>query len=363
MKKIIPFLRTFGLVAAAVGLSVLAGCAGMPASSVDTPLAIAKQGSFFVGGRELQSNTLSGLPAARPMPPAAGGSAPPDPNIGTVSVEQMYVQYQIPAAALPTSLVLIHGCCLTGASWESTPDGRMGWAEYFARRRYPTYVVDQVARGRSAMNATPIAAVKTGKLAVDQLPAGYMVGREFAWSIFRFGDEYPKVHPDLQFPLQAQGELWKQMVPDYAFSFPAPNPTVPALGLLAQRIGGPVVLVSHSQSGIYPFLTYAQSPRNIAGIVSIEPTSCPASPGDAERFAAVPVLLLWGDHTESSAFWAPRIRQCREFADAVNRAGGNASFLVTAERGMKGNSHMLMQDKNNIAVADLVLQWIGRTVR
>ena len=47
-------------------------------------------------------------------------------------------------------LVLIHGCCLTGKTWETTPDGRMGWDEYLVRRGFPTYVIDQAWRGRSA---------------------------------------------------------------------------------------------------------------------------------------------------------------------------------------------------------------------
>jgi hypothetical protein len=28
--------------------------------------------------------------------------------------------------------------------------------------------------------------------------------------------------------------------------------------------------------------------------------------------------------------------------------------------GIKGNSHMLMQDRNNLDLADLILQWIDR---
>jgi hypothetical protein len=46
------------------------------------PLVIAKQGSFFVGGRDIHSDTLSSLPAREPT--------------GTITVEQMYVRYQIP---------------------------------------------------------------------------------------------------------------------------------------------------------------------------------------------------------------------------------------------------------------------------
>ena len=38
-------------------------------------------------------------------------------------------------------------------------------------------------------------------------------------------------------------------------------------------------------------------------------------------------------------------------------------MLVPADRGIRGNSHMLMQDKNNLQIADFVLQWIDERVR
>lgn len=112
-------------------------------------------------------------------------------------------------------VTLIHGCCLTGKTWETTPHGRMGWDEYFVRRGHSTYVVDQVWRGRSAANISAINAVRTSKAASDLLPTVFAAGREGAWAIFRFGSEYPQVHPGLRFPLAAQAEFWRQMVPDW----------------------------------------------------------------------------------------------------------------------------------------------------
>ena len=127
------------LVAAALGLG---GCAAPSAQNrADGPLSIAKQGSFFVGGRNVSSNNLSLLPAYAPA--------------GTIAVEQMYVRYQVPVDAQRRPLVFIHGCCLTGKTWESTPDGRMGWDELFVRSGFPTYVIDQVSRGRSAADPWP----------------------------------------------------------------------------------------------------------------------------------------------------------------------------------------------------------------
>lgn len=32
------------------------------------------------------------------------------------------------------------------------------------------------------------------------------------------------------------------------------------------------------------------------------------------------------------------------------------------ERGIRGNSHMIMQDRNNLQIADFVLQWVEERV-
>jgi hypothetical protein len=37
-------------------------------------------------------------------------------------------------------------------------------------------------------------------------------------------------------------------------------------------------------------------------------------------------------------------------------------MLNPADQGIRGNSHMIMQDKNNQQIADLILQWIDAHV-
>jgi predicted dienelactone hydrolase len=228
----------------ATGLELLRAAAAAPtpaeaASATEGPLVLAKQGSFFLGGREQPSTTLG----------RAKFSAPP----GTITVDQVYVRYQTPPGAeTRPNVVLIHGCCLTGKTWETTPDGRMGWDEYFVRRGFSTYIVDQAWRGRSASGLSAINAVADARLPIDALPLLFSASQEVAWVLFRFGPRYGEAFPGLKFPVNAAGELWKQMVPDFAAGLPKPNPTVPALSQLLQRIG-PTVLVGHSQSGIYPF--------------------------------------------------------------------------------------------------------------
>jgi pimeloyl-ACP methyl ester carboxylesterase len=334
---------------AKVRLTLLALLASTPAI-VDVraePLTIESQGSFFIGGHEVKSDTLSTIPAYAPS--------------GTITVGQMYVHYQIPVAATHVPVTFIHGCCLTGKTWETTPDGRMGWDEYFVHQGFPTYVIDQVSRGRSAIDPAPINAAKLGKTPVDKMPAVFSAGHEAAWAIFRFGPEYPKVFPGMKFPLQAQEEFWKQMVADWAPGLPTPNPTVPALSELAIRLKG-TVLISHSQSGFYPFQTAALNTQDIAGIVSIEPGACPAATGDLTPYMKMPILVLFGDYVELSPRWAPRLKQCREFAEAMKKAGGRTELVVLPDLGIKGNSHMLMQDSNSLELAAWLVAWLNKNV-
>ena len=35
-------------------------------------------------------------------------------------------------------------------------------------------------------------------------------------------------------------------------------------------------------------------------------------------------------------------------------------MLHPVELGIHGNSHMIMQDKNNLQIADLIIQWIDQ---
>jgi hypothetical protein len=322
---------------------LLSACGSMSSG----PLQVESQGSFFVGGKSIQSKTLSTLPAY-----AASG---------TVAVEQMYVRYQIPAGTKRVPITMIHGCCLTGKTWETTPDGRMGWDEFFLRKGHSVYVVDQVSRGRSAANATAVTAVKAGQLNAADMPPVFMAGQEAAWSIFRFGAEFPNVYPGMLFPLTSIEEFWKQMVPDWIATLPTPNPTVVRLNELAARLNG-TVLMSHSQSGIYPFQSAAISTQGIAGIISIEPGACPSATGDLSPYLKMPIMVLWGDYVDQSPRWSPRLKACREFAAAATLAGGRVQNIVLPEIGVKGNSHMLMQDSNSLAVAQYLWDWMDKHV-
>ena len=88
----------------------------------------------------------------------------PRPITGDITVNQMYVQYQIPMKGdQHVPVVMVHGCCLSSKTWETTPDGRMGWSEYFVRKDRSVYLADQVSRARSGFDPTAFADVAAGQ--------------------------------------------------------------------------------------------------------------------------------------------------------------------------------------------------------
>ncbi|HEY6332692.1 MAG TPA: hypothetical protein VI756_25435, partial [Blastocatellia bacterium] len=62
------------------------------------------------------------------------------------------------------------------------------------------------------------------------------------------------------------------------------------------------------------------------------------------------------------ANWMTSFQGCQTFVKQVNEAGGDAQMMYLPQMGIQGNSHMLMQDKNNLQLADLILGWIDQRV-
>src|SRR5207249_8888934 len=125
-------------------------------NEAEKPLVLKSQGSFFVGG---ETKSLAAPAGARGF----GG--------GDITINQMYVQYQIPPNGdRHVPVVMVHGCCLSSKTWETTPDGRMGWNEYFVRKDRSVYLADQSSRARSGFDPTAFIDVRQGKVQADKMP-------------------------------------------------------------------------------------------------------------------------------------------------------------------------------------------------
>src|SRR5262245_31535577 len=118
-----------------------------PAFGVE-PIALRDMGSFHIGGKVVE---VSGRPVREIVRVPGGPPSRLDPN-GRFQVEQMYVQYFLPQIRRGKyPLLLWHGGGLTGASFETTPDGREGWLNMFLRKGWDVYISDAVERGRSSL--------------------------------------------------------------------------------------------------------------------------------------------------------------------------------------------------------------------
>jgi hypothetical protein len=104
--------------------------------------------------------------------------------------------------------------------------------------------------------------------------------------------------------------------------------------------------------------------------VLVEPGRCPAySPEQIATLVKVPMLVVFGDHRDNPTglptlpTWQARFEACQLLIARLRSAGGQAEMLNPPDRGIRGNSHMIMQDKNHLQIADLILQWIGENAR
>ncbi len=346
--------RTTWLLFVFIAIAASAAAQDKRRDDLKKPLVLAAQGSFFVGG---ESKALPAFPA-----PAGARGGGPGFGAGDVTINQMYVQYQTPVnSEQHVPVVMVHGCCLSSKTWETTPDGRIGWNEYFVRKGHAVYLADQSSRARSGFDGSLINAVRGGSVPADQLPAVLMASHQVAWTVFRFGPEFNKPFPDGQFPIEAVDELYKQMIPDLNSTLPMPNPTWKNMAALAVQLKG-AVLMGHSESGFFPEQAALIDPSGIKGMISIEMPCATMTPQQISALAKIPTLVIFGDHLGDVqggiANWQTSFDGCEKFVQQLKAAGGDAEMMRLPRLGMRGNSHMLMQDKNNLQIADLILGWL-----
>jgi pimeloyl-ACP methyl ester carboxylesterase len=182
----------------------------------------------------------------------------------------MYVEVWVPRQIRqPYPIVFFHGNGQTGAVWQETPDGRPGWAYYLINQGYVVYMVDYPARGRS-----PYVPGVDGELGIRTALQLEQIWTAPATSSGDFPrmkkyTQWPSDHPkkgmigDPVFDNFIRGQM--QFVNNQGAL------AVPAGVALLDRIGKPVILITHSQGGGFGFDVTEQRPKLVAGMVSIEP--------------------------------------------------------------------------------------------
>jgi pimeloyl-ACP methyl ester carboxylesterase len=324
--------------------SLIFGLATMSAlADGKQPIVLRDMGSFHVGGRILE---VSGQPVREVVFTPGGVPAKVDPN-GAYQVEQMYVQYFLPQdrrGKLP--LLMWHGGGLTGVTYETTPDGREGWLTTFIRRGFDVYISDAMERGRSGW---------TNMFKGEPV----FLPQSDPWVRFRIGDADSwnadpakrTTYAGMQFPIEAYDQFIKQGVPRWLTT---DDQIVAAYIELVDKVC-PCVVMVHSQSGSFGFKVAEARPDKVKALVE------PTLGGDRAKVALLkntPVLVVYGDNTKDHPRWS-KIRQGGlDYLAVLRGAGGSVDVVDLPDVGLKGNSHMVMMDKNNGEVADLIGKWL-----
>lgn len=239
---------------AAITAAMMVAMAGAAASSQDlddsrssgSPLVLTSRGRFFVGGEQVEKTAVE-----------LGRFGPDD----RITINPMYVEYMVPDGAAKVPVVMVHGATLSGKTYDTTPDGRMGWYEYFVRQSYPVYVVDRIGRARSGFDLSAFNNVRAGRMSPEKQPNWLRLADRFgSWTHFCSGSEPGQSFPT-QFPIEAADKLSQQSVPDHLGTSRADNPNWKALSDLALQLDG-AVLLAHSQSGPYPLQSANQRQRH-----------------------------------------------------------------------------------------------------
>src|SRR5437773_9397514 len=82
---------------------------------------------------------------------------------------------------------------------------------------------------------------------------------------------------------------------------------------------------------------------------------------------SIPIVIYYGDNipgqpmaNPSQDQWRTRLAMARLWADAVNRRGGDVTVVHLPEIGIRGNTHFLFSDLNNLEIADVLSKFLEK---
>ena len=378
--------RSCGWHASAVA-ALLALTTGAAEAAEDPPYTLAREGFFYVGGKPV---TINGH---------------------TYMAGQMYVDFRIPAQQThPYPIIMVHGGTRSATTYFGTPDGREGWAQYFVRHGYAVYAVDQPGRGRSGYLAESYGPWKVPD--GDGGQRRYLSQAKYKlWTQADLHTQWPgSGAPDD--PVTEQ--MTSGYLPEIADFTKQQFLNRDALVALIDRIG-PAILMTHSQAGAFGWPVADARPDRVKAILAIEPNGPPFYQvefvGAPDYFKQGSLALAYGLSAVPLTY-APAVRDAQELAIVqqdqadgpglvkchlqkepartlpnlkmpilvvmaeasyhapydhctvkyLQQAGVRPSFMRLADIGIKGNSHVMMNEKNNKEIAAVIAQWLAQTL-
>jgi pimeloyl-ACP methyl ester carboxylesterase len=319
--------------------------------------------------------------------------------------------YQIPARLThPYPIVMVHGSGQNGSNWIGTPDGREGWAQFFLKRGYAVYVMDQPGRGRTIYDpayATPYHASNDIEVAA------------------RYGDTgryelYPQAKMHTQWP--GPGMPGDPVFDEFYASQMATIPDQEVNQRLARDAAtalldqiGPAIVMTHSQGGAIGWVIADARPDLVKGVVAVEPGPVGGNItviGPPDYFEYGKITRHWGltinpikyepavngpgelELVQQETPDGPGLARCwfqkepaRKLVNLakmpiaivtaeasphtpydhatsayLRQAGVENTHIKLADWGIHGNGHMMMLEKNNLEIAQVIYDWLEGAV-
>lgn len=346
-KKTLPATLLFCTVA------MVSSCV-VPRANPGENIVLKEQGAFSAGGKVIKSEGV--FDPLKPWNEQQGGQ--------TRHGDHADVFYQIPAKQKRHSMVFLHGYGQSRRSWQTTADGREGFADLFLKSGYGVYLVDQPGRGDAGQTTKP---VQISASPDDQI----------WYTQFRIG-LYPKFNEGVQFPKDEKSlnNFYRMMTPNTGEV--DEETIVNAMSAIFDK-SGDGILFTHSAGGAPGWKTAIKN-THVKAIVAIEPGGFTFPEGEVPegnrggkgipldeflKLTRIPIVVYYGDyipaeetHAASLNFWRNVLATAKQWAKVVNAHGGNATIVHLPEIGIKGNTHFIMSDLNSKEVASLIAKWL-----
>ena len=327
----------------------------------------------------------------------------------------MYTEVWVPKQPRhPNPIIFFHGNGQTGVDWQQTPDGRPGWAYYLVDQGFTVYMVDYPARGRSAYVPLP---GPDGKTPIDgTLGIRSALELERIWTNARERGDFPLKMNHTQWP--GSGKVGDPIFDAFIrsqvqFAGASTSLARDAGIVLLDTIGTPVILFTHSQGGGVGFEITEARPKLVKTMITVEPggpqfgnvdtakvTSGPRNPNSwgltTQRYEYDPPASQPSDlkvaleekqeRPDEARCWM-QVEPARKLArwqhirvlalsangtyhraydpcipKFLNQAGVKTDFIRLEDVGIRGNSHMMMLEKNSDDIIRFVVAWIQKNV-
>jgi pimeloyl-ACP methyl ester carboxylesterase len=269
------------------------------------------------------------------------------------------------------TVVMIHGGAHNGSCWLVTPDDRPGWAYHFAQMGYSVVIPDWPGHGRSGQ-ADPdeltgeqiceIFAAMLRHFAGPIILVTHSMSGPFGWRIAELScdqiNAMVAIAPGPPGNIQGvpaavdDGECWTFSVAQRKLRLPKRGFLYSTFDLVEKKLIGESSHFPREHARAYISALSATATRLILERQNIDGSQvCVVSPS---QFSGMPIMIVTGTHDIDH----PKSVD-QSIVEWFSEKGAIVTFEWLQDRGIEGNGHMLMIERNNIEIADIVLDWLN----